>query len=86
MDNILNDVLNSDEHNANDDSDKFNNKTHEEANDTDVEIIISTGSAHLRRFSCSSRDHKEAGDHANQETSFGASDGTQPQTNSFFKQ
>ena len=65
MDSVLNDILNSDEHSASDDSDELSNETHEAANDIDVEIINSTGSANSRRFSCSSRDHEEASDHTN---------------------
>jgi len=46
MDGVLNYVLNCDEHSASYDNNEFDNETLEEANDTDVEIISSFGSAH----------------------------------------
>ena len=60
---------------SSDDNDEFNNETLEEANNTDVEIVSSISSSHLRRSSCSSHSRDEAaGNHANQEASLGAND------------
>jgi len=73
----LNNVLNCDEHSVGDDNDEFDNETLEEANDMDVEIVSSIGSANSQRSSCSSREDEAAGNQANQETSFGANDDTQ---------
>ena len=78
----MNDVLNSDEHNTDDDNDGYDNETLEEANDMGVEIISSIGSAHSQRSSCSSRDNEAANNHANQEASLATNNDTQLQTSS----
>jgi len=78
-DSVLNNVLNSDEHNESEDSEEFGNETidHKSVNDLDVEIICSTYSTESWRSSCSSKEHE--GDHEITKTILGA---TQPQTNS----
>lgn len=76
MDNVLNNILNCDEHSMSDDNDEFYNETLKEASDMDVKMVSSIDSAHLQRFSHSSRDDEAAGNHANQVTSLRANDDT----------
>ena len=74
MDNVLNDVLNSDEHSESEDSDGIHSETndHENVNDSDLEIISSSTDGTESR-----REHEE--DHEITTTNLGV---IQPQTNS----
>jgi len=77
MDGVLNNVLNRDELSASYYNDALDNKTLQEASDMDVEIVSSIDSAQSRRSRYSGREHKAAGNHADQETISGTSDGAQ---------